>query len=141
MNIFSCLTGGSKVVDDVFDKDSGILVKAGGFINDLNLTDAEMQKAYTEFYKSTLEESTQRSKTRRMVAVRWIDLQISLIRLTVVSIIGDFDAIQLNAYTNYELTAKISEVTFSPWVWGVTSGIAAFFFGTHMLRSSKAGKS
>jgi hypothetical protein len=140
MNILSWLTSGSKVVDDVFDSEKGILVKAGGFINDLNLTDAEMQKAYTEFYKSTLEESTQRSKTRRMVAERWIDLQISLIRLTVIAIIGDFAAIQLKVYTSYELAGKISEVTFSPWVWGVTSGIAAFFFGTHMLRSSKAGK-
>lgn len=140
MNIFGWLSSGSKIVDDVFDKKDGILMQAGGFINDLNLSDAEMQRAYTEFYKSTLEESTQRSKTRRAVAVRWIDLQISLIRLTVIAIIGDFVAIQLDVYTTYELTAKIAEVTFSPWVWGVTSGIAAFFFGTHMLRSTKTTK-
>ena len=137
MSFWSWLVGGSKVVNDVFDKDSGLLVKAGSFINDLSLTDAERQKAYTEFYRQSLEENTERSKTRRAVAIRWLDLQIMLIRLVIVGIIYDFACNRLNQYEGFILTDKLAEVAFSPLLWTITSGIGAFFFGTHLLRAHK----
>ena len=67
----SLLLGSPKTVDDIFDKDDGILVKAGGFIGGLVYSDqekAEMNKqivvAAQKFVVDTLDESTERSKAR-----------------------------------------------------------------------------
>lgn len=97
MNFFSAIknfiVGAPKVVDDVFDKDAGLLVKAGGFINDLSYTEAEkfkdfaeLAKAVSEHIKSTLSESTERSLTRRSIAVLWIKAQLGLVLLTAIAI-------------------------------------------------------
>lgn len=40
-----------KVTDNVLDKDNGLLVKAGGWVNDLNYTAAEKAKMTMEFTK------------------------------------------------------------------------------------------
>jgi hypothetical protein len=41
MNFLGKLFGTDKAVDNLLDKDKGLLVRAGGWINDLNYTDAE----------------------------------------------------------------------------------------------------
>lgn len=119
------------VVGDIFDKDDGILVKSGGWVNGLNYSDAEkatddikLIAAHAEFVKSTLEENTIRSKTRRAIAMSWIRVQLFLVLLTVV--IAPYDLTVAKFYL--ELTTS----------WLMVSGtlsVIGFFFGTHLLRA------
>lgn len=41
MSFFGRLFGTKKAIDDITDKDNGLLVRAGGWVNDLSYTDAE----------------------------------------------------------------------------------------------------
>lgn len=131
MNFFAAvknfIVGAPKVVDDVFDKDAGLLVKAGGFINDLSYTEAEkardfadLAKAVSEHIKSTLTESTERSMTRRSIAVLWIKAQLGLILLT--SICIPFNGKWAKAF--FELS------TCNVMLWG-TGSVIVFFFGSY----------
>jgi len=70
-NLFS-----SKAVDNVLDKDNGLLTQAGEWIGNLSYTDEEkaesrerLNSGLVDYIKSTLSESTVRSKTRRFVAI------------------------------------------------------------------------
>lgn len=138
MGWVSKLLGRSKTVDDVFDKDNGLLAKAGGFVNDLHHSDAERARDYAAFFKDTLTENTERSKTRRALAIKWLDLQIWLIQLVVMGIFIDAALGQFGVEIG--LAVKLSEVAFSGLMWSITSGVGAFFWGTHLLRNSKHGK-
>lgn len=87
------VVGAPKITTDIFDKDGGLLAKAGGFINDLSYTPAEKArdmaaqgKAATEFVKATLGENTEKSKTRRELAVMWIKVQLYLVLTTAICI-------------------------------------------------------
>ncbi len=79
MNFLKWIVGGTKTVDDVFDKDKGLLAKAGGWIGNLNYTDQEKAVATQEmitsvqkFVVASLDENTDRSKARREIAVFFI---------------------------------------------------------------------
>jgi len=131
MSILSAIVGffqaAPKVVDDVFDKDAGLLTKAGGFINDLSYTDAEKAKGYIDLCKavsdhvaSTLSESTVRSVTRRSIAVLWVKVQLALVLMTAIYI--PFDKTVAKSF--YELAT--CDVMF----WG-TGSIVVFFFGAY----------
>jgi len=132
MNFFSWLTGGTKVVDDLFDKDKGLLAKAGGWIGNLNYTDeekaeaiAEMNKGVTEFVKLTLAENTERSVARRALALLWVRVHLAMVVITMCAVPFMTDAV-----------AKLwMEVTFSGVMTGGTLAILGFFFGSHMLSS------
>ena len=133
-----------KMVDNVFDKDNGLLTQVGQFIGHQQYTDQEKAEDRKELVKSvqdyavaTLGENTDRSKTRRQLAVKWFEMQIWLIKLTVLCVFIDKLSAQLGYPTS--LTADISAIAFSGLLWGVTSGIGLFFWGTHGLRSSKFG--
>jgi len=135
MNIFSAIKGvfssaPAKTVDDILDSDKGLLVKFGGFVNNLHYSDAEKAAAMaevvvgaTDFVKSTMSESTERSKTRRAIAIYWIKFQLSLIALTVVAF--PFDAGIAEFYWKVA-TSKIM-------LFG-TMSVIIFFFGAHVLR-------
>jgi len=41
MNFLGKLFGTDKAVDNLLDKDKGLLVRTGGWVNDLSYTDAE----------------------------------------------------------------------------------------------------
>ena len=146
MSIFDFFTSKAKVVDDVFDKDSGLLVKVGGFLNNLHYSDAEKQTDARELGKSvqlfavaTLDENTDRSKARRTIAVEWFKLQIWLIKLTVLTVFIDYLILKLDG-ADPKLSNSIAEIAFSPMLWGITGAVSVFFFGSHMLRSSKFSK-
>ena len=135
MNIFSAIKGvfssaPAKTVDDILDSDKGLLVKFGGFVNNLHYSDAEKAAAMaevvvgaTDFVKSTMNENTERSKTRRSIAIYWIKFQLSLIALTVVAF--PFDAGIAEFYWKVA-TSKIM-------LFG-TMSVIIFFFGAHVLR-------
>ena len=120
----------AKTVDDIMDSEKGLLVKFGGFINDLSYTDAEKAAAMadvvsgaTDFVKSTLGESTERSKTRRAIAIYWIKFQLGLIALTVAAY--PFDSALAEFYWKVS-TSKVM-------LFGTLS-VIVFFFGAHVLR-------
>ena len=119
-----------KTVDDIMDKDSGLLVKFGGFVNDLHYSDAEKAAAMaevvsgaSEFVKSTMNENTERSKTRRSIAIYWIKFQLAVIALTLAAY--PFDPILAEFYWKVA-TSKIM-------LFG-TMSVIIFFFGAHVLR-------
>ncbi len=128
------VVGAPKITTDIFDKDGGLLTKAGGFINDLHYSDAEKAKDHanagksiTEFVKTTLEENTEKSKARRDIAVLWIRVQLSLILMTAICIPLELilsDKMQM-AKNFFELT------TCNVMLWG-TGSIITFFFGGYV---------
>lgn len=128
--------GAPKVTTDVFDKDNGLLAKAGGFINDLHYSDAEkakdafeVGKAVTEHVKATLSESTTRSQTRRELAVLWIKVQLGLILMTAICI-----------PFKVEMAKKFFEIaTCNVMLWG-TGSIITFFFGGYVWGTYVKGK-
>ena len=134
MNVFNAIKGvfsSGEVAEDIFDKDKGLLVRAGGWIDNLSHTDAEKAgdfmeriKAGNAFVASTLSENTIRSKTRRMVAMAWIRLEAFLILLTVT--VAPYDMALAEFYF---------KIAFG-WLMGTTTAaVIGFFFGTHMLRA------
>lgn len=119
--------GAPKIADDVFDKKDGLLVKAGGFINDLSYTDAEkakdlaeMGKNVTEHVKTTLGESTIRSMTRRSISVMWIRVQLMLILMVAICI----------PFNTGWATSFFKLATCNVMLWG-TGSVIIFFFGAY----------
>ncbi len=75
MSWFSWFTSTPKVVDDVFDKDNGLISQAGSWIGNMDLTDEEVMEANGKIISSvqdhvekTLDENSERSKSRREIA-------------------------------------------------------------------------
>lgn len=131
MSWFTSLFSSSKVVDNVLDKDSGLLSQVGGWIGNFNFTDEEQSKANagfiesaSAFVKQTLEENTVRSKTRRFIAKLWIGVELFLVLLTCA--VAPFNM----ELAKFYWAIAMSELMF----WGTLS-VLGFFFGTHMLRS------
>ena len=147
MGIWSKIIGTEKVIDNVFDREKGLLTQVGTWVGHQQFTpeekakyDAGMNEAIQGFAIATLKENTERSKTRRQLANKWFDFHLFILRLIALSIPLDWLIINLTDAAEYELTERFMELAFDPWLWAVTSGIGAFFWGTHALRSSKYGK-
>ncbi|MHA1224090.1 MAG: hypothetical protein ACTSP3_12740 [Candidatus Heimdallarchaeaceae archaeon] len=120
--------GSPQITTDIFDKDSGLLAKAGGFLNDLHYSDVEKAKdhfkigqAVTEHVKATLGESTIKSKTRRSLAILWIKVQLAM--LLMVAIILPFKQELAKDYFNL--------ATCNVMLWG-TGSVITFFFGGYV---------
>ena len=133
--IASLFTGSTieKSADNLLDKDKGLLVRVGGFVNDLNLSDEERVKyaqktadAAAKFAVDTLGENTERSKTRRRIAVDWIRVQLFM--LISVFVVAAFDAAQ----AKFLFEIATSEIMF----WG-TMGVMTFFFGGYYLNGAQ----
>jgi len=142
VNLLGFLKSAPKVVDSVFDKDNGHLANLGSWIGNQQFTPQEQAisnqktiESVQNYSIATLNESTDRSKTRRTLAVEWFRMQIWLIKLNVLCIFIDTFAGIFDKELG--LTQSIAVVAFSGLLWGVTSGIGLFFWGTHSLRSSK----
>ena len=124
----SFVFGAPRIATDVFDKESGLLAKAGGFLNDLHYSDAEKARdtfaigqAITEHVKATLNESTEKSRARRDIANIWIKVQIYLVLLTLICI--PFNKVM--AQDIYNLA------TCNVMLWG-TGSVITFFFGGYV---------
>ena len=135
MAIKNFVIGAPKITTDIFDKDSGLLAKAGGFINGLNYSDAEKAidraktgKDITDFVKVTLDENSEKSKARRDIALLWIKVQLNLIMMTAIciplEIIFNNSRLQM-AKSFFELS------TCNVMLWG-TGSIITFFFGGYV---------
>lgn len=139
MNLLGWMKTGTKTVDDVFDKDSGILVKAGGWFDRLHDTDQEkairtaeslgkINQGVSDLVVATMSESTERSKTRRALAITWVNKHWRLVELTTVIAIAEFVWKQ-----EITLTKILLSITFSTVLTAGTLAVLAFFFGSHML--------
>ena len=123
------LFGGGKTQDDIFDKDNGLLTQAGNWLGGLQFTEqekaeysAQAAKGVVDYITSTLDESTTRSNTRRVVAITWISFELSLIGLAVLA--WPFS----KPYSEFVLSVAFSDLM----VWGTLS-VLAFFFGPYMI--------
>lgn len=135
-----------KLVDNVFDKDNGLLTQVGTFIGNQSYSEQEkaidqkaLATAVQTFAVATMGENTDRSKTRRKLAVKWFDMHIWLIKLWVLFFALD-KAMAGFKQPPLNLSGDFSQITFSGSIWAVTSGIGIFFWGSHALRSSKLSK-
>jgi len=136
MSIFIWFTSSSKTVDDVMDKDNGLLAQVGGWIGNMNLTEEEVMEhngrtvaSVQEFVKATLSESTGRSKTRRSVAVLWIKSQLSIVLMCCIA-----------APWNIELAEFYLKLATSTLMIMGTTAIIIFFFGSHGLARHNESK-
>lgn len=143
---YNFLTAAPKVVDNVFNMDKGLLTQVGSWIGRQKLTEedelifnADMSKAVQAFAVATLDENTDRSKARRTIAVEWFKLQVWLIKLNVLCVLIDCLIVELRGGES-SLANSIAAIAFSPMLWGITGAVSVFFFGSHMLRSSKLAK-
>jgi hypothetical protein len=120
-------SGASKGSENVMKVATGI----GSWIDEQKFTPEEQAKhnltmvgLYGDFMKSTVAENTQRSITRRAIAI-WV-IRLEAIFLLLYGVLASFKL-------------AVSEVWWkiavdSPWGM-LTLGVGAFFFGTHMIRS------
>lgn len=121
------ILGAPKVAVDVFDKDDGLLAKAGGFINDLHYSDVEkaedlalFMQNVSDHIKTTLSESTERSRTRRALSILWIRVQLALILMVAI-------CIPFNA----KLAKDYYTLATSPVMVYGTTAVLIFFFGAY----------
>lgn len=123
--------GGSatKGADNVMTVAKGI----GGWVDGLQLTEQErmefngkMVEHYGKFMDSTVGENTQRSITRREIAIAIIRVEI-------------FCLLAYGVLASFKLDiAKVWwEIAVDSPLGLLTLGVGAFFFGTHLLRSTK----
>ena len=133
MSFLGWFKSAPKVADDVLDKDNGLISQVGGWIGRMDLTPEEVmiQNAKTvdsvqEFVKATLDESTERSKSRRSIVEKWIKVQLSLVLM--VCICAPFDMVLAKFYFELATSALMAM--------GTTS-IIIFHFGSHGLARFK----
>lgn len=131
MGWFGSLFGTDKAINNVMDKDNGLLTQVGGWVGGMNFTDEEraemnerMVNGVSKFVEMTLSENTERSVTRRAVAVMWIKAQLAMIFITM-----------MVAPIDIELAEFYAGIAFGTLMIGGTLSVIGFFFGGHMLSS------
>ena len=136
MGLFSFLTAAPKTVDDIFDKDSGLLSKAGAWVGNMNYTDeerAEMNaksaEAFNKFVIDTLAENTDRSKARREIAVFW--MKFYAIMIFMCGIVWPISAEWSQVWFNLSTSLSVG---------GIAASVSAFFFGAHIHRQHMSKK-
>jgi hypothetical protein len=133
MNIFKKIFSRVKTIDAIFDKEDGHLAKVGAWIGNHKFTEeeqAEMNAKLGEnvrkFAVDTMSENTERSKTRRKMAL--------LILKTFV--LFQFMSVIVFPF-NLEWSAYLFKVSTSPIMTSLVLGVGAFFFGSHIIRTRK----
>ena len=122
-----------KAVDNILDKDNGLLTQLGGWVGNMEFTEeesAEMNKALIEGVRQyaidTMAENTDRSKTRRSLSLYIIKFYLLLLFMTGMT---------------YPIDEAWSQIWFGLATTGglvaLVTGVGAFFYGTHLVRSVK----
>jgi hypothetical protein len=129
MGWLSNLFGGKKAVDNILDKDNGLLTQVGGWIGNMNFTEEEKAKAkdklnegVSDFVKSTLSENTIRSRTRRKLALAWCYSELFFVFLTAAC--RPFD----KELAEFYWQIVTSEIMF----WGAIAALS-FYLGPYMI--------
>ena len=128
------ISGAPELTKDIFDSEKGLLVKAGGFLNDLHLSEPERIKlnikageTVIEHVKATANENTVKSKTRRELAVKWINVQLYLVSMTAICV----PLVVLFPEQGKPMFTLIFKLTTSWLMVGGTVTVMAYFFGTY----------
>ena len=136
MSWYNPLTWTDSVVDNVLDKDNGLLSQAGGWIDNLSHTEQEkaedkkeLRKGVVAFAIATMAENSERSKSRREIAKMWIKVQLWIILMSCIA--APFDMELAEFY--FKLATSTLMIT-------VTTAICIFFFGSHGLAKYQSGK-
>ena len=126
----------AKTTDDIFDKDKGLLSQVGGWIGNMNLTPEEVMEANGKtvasvqtFVAATLSESTDRSKTRRSIAILWIKAQLGIVMMCCIA-----------APWDRELAGFYFDLATSTLMITATTAIIIFFFGSHGIHKYNESK-
>ncbi|MDB4261446.1 hypothetical protein N9878_01125 [bacterium] len=129
MSWFNWFSAAPKAVDDVLDKDNGLISQFGNWVGGMNLTDEEVIRYNAKtvsdvqsFVKETLNESTERSRSRRSFAQMWIKMHVGIILLCCIA--APWDSALATVYLN---------LATSPMISGITGAISIFYFGSHGL--------
>ena len=133
MSILSWLLSTPKVANDILDKDSGLITQVGGWINNLNLTDEEVMKqnaataaSVQAFAVATLDENTERSKSRREIAILYT--KFYLLWMTV-----GFGVYPINEGYAIFLVSALTGLALG----GAFTSIIIFHFGSHGIAKLK----
>ena len=128
--------GTEKAVDNILDKDKGLLTQVGNWIGGMNYTEEEQAEANTDLRKgvvayavASMSENGERSKARRAIAVLWIKCQLGLVLMCAIS-----------APWNMELAEFYFKLATSTLMITVTTAICIFFFGSHGLARHNESK-
>ena len=130
--LFGSVSASSKGADNVMEVARGV----GRWIDEQKLTEeekavrlSELGKSVVAFVDSTKDENTQRSITRRSIAI-WI------MRAEIFTLMGSAVIFPISSYWS-EYLFKMASYD-SPLGW-MAVGVGVFFFGTHMLRAHHTG--
>ncbi len=137
---YNPLSWSDKVIDNVLDKDDGLLKGVGGWIDNLSHTDQEkaesregLRKVVVNYAIASMGENSERSKARREIAKQWIKVQLWIILMCAIA--APFD-MELAEFYFKLATASV--------MLAGTAAIITFFFGSYMLtrhnETKKAGK-
>ena len=136
MSWYNPLTWGQKNLDNVLDKDNGLLSQVGGWVGNMNLTPEEVIEfnaktvaSVQTFVTATLGESTERSKTRRGIAILWIKTQLGIVLMCCIAAPWDRELAEFY----FKLATSTLMIT-------VTTAICIFFFGSHGIAKYQASK-
>ena len=126
----------AKTINDFTDKDNGLLTQVGGWIGGLQYTDQEQAEDYktlvkgvTDYAVATLAENTERSKTRRDVAVLWIKAQLGLVLMAAIA--APWSDVLFERYWRMASSEVIG--------YG-TAGVMLFFFGSYGIGTHIIGR-
>jgi hypothetical protein len=136
MNFFNLFSSSDKAIDNVFDKDTGLLTQVGNWVGGQQYTSEEIAEtnerlrgAVVDYAKTTMSENSERSKARRQVAIMWIKVQLWLVLFCAITI--PFDTAIANQY--FQLAT-------STLMMAGTGAIITFFFGSYMLARHNESK-
>ena len=136
MSWYNPLSWSDKVIDNVLDKDDGLLKGVGGWIDDLSHTDQEkaedkkeLRKGVISYAIASMGENSERSKARREIAKLWIKVQLWIILMCCIA--APFNMVLAEFY--YKLATSTLMIT-------VTTAICIFFFGSHGLARHNESK-
>jgi len=129
MTWYNPLTWNNKTVDNVLDKENGLLTQVGSWIGGQQYTDEEIAEARTDLRKgvtayaiATMGENSERSKARREIAILWIKTQLGIVLMCA-----------LAAPWNMTLAEFYFKLATASVMLGGTMAIITFFFGSYML--------
>ena len=129
MSWYNPLSWSDKVIDNVLDKDDGLIKSAGGWIDNLSHTGQEkaearecLRKGVVNYAIASMGENSERSKARREIAKQWIKVQLWIILMGAIA--APFDIELAEFYLKLATTSVML---------AGTAAIITFFFGSYML--------
>ena len=129
MSWYNPMSWSDKAVDNVLDKDDGLLANVGSWIGGQQYTDEEIAEANAELRKgvvayaiASMGENSERSKARREIAKQWIKVQLWLVLMCAIA-----------APFNMELAEFYYKLSTASVMLAGTAAIITFFFGSYML--------